>query len=220
MCLERRARPFTTVLTTGDNFYPSGVATDRNFRRPFACLIEAGVRWRATWGNHDSLGGTSTRTELGAAHFYAWSEAGADFIALDANRPGNDQQLRWLRDRLESSVAAVKIVYFHQPPFSAGEHPDNEGVKRWWVPLFTKHDVTLVLSGHNHDYEHLRVDGIDYVTTGGGGQGLYDCKRRPRALITCMSQHHFLLLTVDGTRVRVEAVARSGARIDDFTIDS
>ena len=62
-----------------------------------------------------------------------------------------------------------------------------------WLPLFTKHQVDLVINGHNHVYERTdaikggkvgrRVpvgastdptrDGIVYVTAGGAGKSLY-----------------------------------------------
>ena len=62
-----------------------------------------------------------------------------------------------------------------------------------WLPLFAKHQVDLVINGHNHVYERTDAikdgevgrpvpigastdptrDGIVYVTAGGGGRDLY-----------------------------------------------
>ena len=70
MCVEYRRSPFAFVLTTGDNFSaPDGVATAANFTRPERCLPALGVRWRATWGNHD-VAGTSTADVLGSPRRY------------------------------------------------------------------------------------------------------------------------------------------------------
>ncbi len=220
MCEIRRTHPFTTVATTGDNFYPSGSATRATFQEPEACLLDAGVEWRATWGNHDVRGGTSTRTLLGAQRYYAWNLGGGLFLALDSNRPGDGAQRRFIERELSTSSAPVKIVHFHHPPYTAGLHPDDEGVKRHWMPLFEKYDVTLIISGHNHLYEHQLINGIDHIVSGGGGNTLHGCDRKPATLVRCVSQHHFLLLTIEPSRVRVEAITASGARLDSFWVEA
>jgi len=85
--------------------------------------------------------------------------------------------------------------------------------------LFERHDVTLVLAGHSHLYEHWRVRGIDYVTTGGGGAVLYDCNPEQRAaLLRCVSAHHFLLVQIDDRSVVIRAITPSGRQLDRFEI--
>jgi predicted small lipoprotein YifL len=57
LCKWRKKHPFDLVLTTGDNIYPSGSASDfeDNFFDPFSCLLDHGVRWRSALGNHDVI---------------------------------------------------------------------------------------------------------------------------------------------------------------------
>jgi tartrate-resistant acid phosphatase type 5 len=217
MCSVEDRYPFDDVITTGDNFYPSGTATVSNFNEPEACLIRRGIRWRASWGNHDAEG-NSTASVLGAERYYAWRAGDALFVALDANNPDDRAQRSFLRDTLSASRDPIKIVYFHQPAYTAGLHPAETAIQRHWVPLFEQYKVTLVLAGHNHDYEHLRVSGIDYVVTGGGGKDLYDCRTHPQGLIRCESRHHFVLLTLLPSQVKVEAIAADGSRFDSFAI--
>lgn len=222
MCAVRKLVPFRYVLTTGDNFYdPDGVATERNYRAPERCLYSApDHEWRATWGNHDS-GRPSTGEVLGAERWYAWSAAGVDFFALDSNQPNNSTQRRWLERALRASSARVKIAYFHHPPFTVGGvHRPNETVQRNWVPLFERYGVSLVLSGHEHVYEHHRVKGVDYVVTGGGGAVTYGCVRQASYKIKCVSAHHFALLAVQGDQITVTAIKPSGEVLDRFTITS
>ena len=46
----------------------------------------------------------------------------------------------------------------------------NAGIKQKLESLFQKHNVSLVLQGHNHIYERLApVKGIHYITAGSGG---------------------------------------------------
>jgi len=220
MCAIRRTVTFKYIVTTGDNFYnPDGIATQSNYYGPERCLTSyPGSVWRAVWGNHD-LAGPSTATVLGApSHYYTWSVGSTQFFMLDANKPGNAAQRSWLARELSPSRAPVKIVVFHQPVFTSGLHPDNTSAQRNWVPLFERYHVTLVLTGHNHDYEHLRVGGIDYVVTGGGGQTSYPCLRVEPGAVRCVAAYHFLLVTVAPGSVTVRAIRTSGDELDRFVI--
>jgi tartrate-resistant acid phosphatase type 5 len=219
MCSLRKRIPFTIVVTTGDNFYnPDGFATQQNYYGPERCLYShPGHVWRAVWGNHD-LAGSSTRTVLGAARYYTFSEGLTQFFMLDANRPNDDVQRRWLRDALAASRARVKIAVFHQPGFTSGLHDDNTAVQKNWVPLFEQYHVNLVLTGHNHDYEHLKIHGIDYVVTGGGGRSTYPCLRVEPGALRCVSAYNFLLVTVSESDIEIEAIRSNGRTLDRFSI--
>jgi acid phosphatase len=223
MCEVRKSRPFSIVLTTGDNFYaPDGLATSRTYFRPEICLnVAPPVTWRAAWGNHD-VAGDSTAGVLGSARrTFRFSAGGVDFFVLDSNAAADDAQRRWLEDALASSRAAVKIVAFHHPPYTVGAgHLGDARIVRNWVPLFRRFNVTLVLTGHNHDYEHSLVDGVDYVVTGGGGAAVYPCVREAPWNIACMGRHHFLLVEVRGSAVTVTAIAPGGEEIDRFSIQA
>ncbi len=223
MCEIRGAQPFATVATTGDNFYrPDGRATPSNFEQPEACLLGwAGHRWRAAWGNHD-LAGRSTADLLGAAQrWYSWSEGGAEFFVLDSSRPGDPQQVRWLEQALAASTAEVRIAVVHAPPYTVGSgHTSDEDVQVRLVPIFRRFGVDLILSGHNHLYEHSLFEGIHYVVTGGGGAPLYRCDRREVWLLRCAAVHHFLLLEVTGRTVTVTAIAADGSELDRFSFEA
>ncbi|HLF69381.1 MAG TPA: metallophosphoesterase [Actinomycetota bacterium] len=217
MCRERKRRNFAVVITTGDNFYrPDGRATDKNFSDPERCLIDGGVTWRAVWGNHD-LAGSSTKDVLGAERRYTWSEGDVGFFMLDSNNVDADQT-RWLETQLKRSTARVKIAAFHHPVFTDGPHEDTAAIKASWVPLFERWGVALVLTGHNHDYEHAVSGGVTYVVTGGGGAQVYPCLRREAEVLRCLPENHFLLLTFTASSVTVEAIGVDGKRLDRFKV--
>ncbi|MGH2811249.1 MAG: metallophosphoesterase family protein [Actinomycetota bacterium] len=219
MCAAREEFGFRVVVTTGDNFYrPDGEATPQNFFEPEQCLLSAGIEWRASWGNHDRRG-TSTGRELGAEHTYRWKVDDVEFFVLDSNSASSGEQTIWLDEGLGSSKARVKIAVFHHPPYTVGsEHPPDRRVLRNWVPLFREHGVALVLTGHNHLYEHSVADGIHYVVSGGGGAELYRCADESSLLIRCTEAHHFLVVEVSQRRILVRAIAPTGEAIDRFAI--
>ena len=89
----------------------------------------------------------------------------AQVAAQDSTR-----QLRWLDSVLTASRATWKIVVGHHPIFSTGHHGDTPKVKERILPILKKHRVPVYFCGHDHDLQHLRVDGVDFVVTGAAGQ--------------------------------------------------
>lgn len=218
MCAEARRAPVAFLLTTGDNFYsPDGTATTANFWRPERCLRAMRIPWRATWGNHD-LAGTATREVLGARRRYAFSEGPVRVIVLDGNTPGDPAQVAFLRRELREAPEPVRIVAVHQPLHTAGFHEPAAEARRLWAPLLRRDRVALVLQGHNHMYERLVVDGVTYITTGGGGGQLYPCVRPVAGLRTCALAHHFLAVTATSRAVSVRAVTPGGGTIEKIRI--
>ena len=219
MCVEHTKARFAFTLTTGDNFYPSGTATRASFQVPEKCLIDKRVPYRAAWGNHD-LGGSSTQTVLRTpARWYTFITGPARIVVLDANEPGNQSQLSFLRRTLATETVRPVIVAYHQGTRTAGLHEPQQSQQRLWEPLFVKHKVRLVLQGHNHLYERIRFKDITYVTTGGGGySALYPCSRTTPGLVLCNPVHHFLMVEATPTRFGVRAIGANGAIIDRFRI--
>lgn len=218
MCQEYQKARFAFVLTTGDNFYPSGTASQATFDTPEKCLIDRGIRYRAAWGNHD-LGGRSTATALRSpSRWYTFLAGPARIVVLDANQPENAKQLVFLRRVLASERVRPVVVAYHQPTRTAGLHEPRVVQQRVWEPLFVKHKVRLVLQGHNHQYERIRFKTVTYVTTGGGGANLYPCVRKVAGLVLCKPVYHFLQVEVTPTKIGVRAIATTGAIVDRFRI--
>ncbi|MDL5203967.1 metallophosphoesterase family protein [Streptomyces sp. ALI-76-A] len=185
--------------------------------------VAASVPWMVTTGNHDmeawyspdGYGGQLARWSLPdngsdprtAPGVYAFTYGNVAFVALDANDvsyeiPANlghtgGRQTAWLDRKLaglraDASVDFI-VVFFHHCAYSTSSHASDGGVREQWLPLFAKHQVDLVINGHNHVYERTDAirdgevgrpvpigastdptrDGIVYVTAGGGGRDLY-----------------------------------------------
>lgn len=186
--------------------------------------VAKSVPWMVTTGNHDmeawyspnGYGGQSARWSLpengfdpsSAPGVYSFTYGNVGVVALDANDvsyeiPANKgytdgKQTAWLDQRLrelraDESVDFV-VVFFHHCMYSTATHASDGGLRDAWLELFTKHQVDLVVNGHNHVYERTDAikggevgkplpvgastdptrDGIVYVTAGGAGKDLYD----------------------------------------------
>ncbi|MGP3948273.1 purple acid phosphatase family protein [Streptomyces sp. 7N604] len=185
--------------------------------------VAASVPWMVTTGNHDmeawyspnGYGGQSARWSLPengpdaaqAPGVYSFTYGNVGVVALDANDVSyeipanqgytNGKQTAWLDKRLRALRADPGIdfivVFFHHCAYSTSTHASDGGVRDAWVGLFEKHQVDLVINGHNHVYERTdaikggevgnpvpigtttdpKRDGIVYVTAGGAGKDLY-----------------------------------------------
>ncbi|MFE4022464.1 purple acid phosphatase family protein [Streptomyces sp. NPDC059101] len=180
-------------------------------------MVTTGNHDMEAWYSPNGYGGQSARWSLPAngpdprqaPGIYSFTYGNVAVVALDANDvsyeiPANagyteGRQTRWLDRRLGELRAAAGIdflvVFFHHCAFSTtNSHASEGGVRDAWLPLFEKHQVDLVVNGHNHVYERTdaikggrvskRVpigetvdaahEGIVYVTAGGAGKSLYD----------------------------------------------
>ena len=78
-------------------------------------------------------------------------------------------------------------------------------VRRAFTPLFERHGVQLVLSGHDHDYQRsVPINGVTYVVTGGAA----GTRRTGEADFTAVSfsWHHFVELAVFPDRLVLRAI--------------
>lgn len=153
--------------------------------------------WNVIAGNHDHHGNALAQVEYGRANnrwrmpslYYKRTEqlpdqSRADFFYIDTELMRNDntgrrrpalqynaqEQLRWLEGELSISRAAWKIVVGHHPVYSGGKHGSTKRLVEWLTPLFKRYGVQVYLAGHNHNLEHLVVDGTHYLVSGGGAE--------------------------------------------------
>ena len=166
------------VLYLGD-VYEHGTA--REFRERFATVYRPiAERMDPTPGNHDWPNHTTGydpywRAVKGRAvpHHYAFSAGGWRLISLNSETPGDRAQLRFLRRELARDRGTCVLAFMHHPRFNAGKHADQElDVAPLWREL--RGEVTLLLSGHDHNLQRFRpVDGVTQLVAGAGGAGHY-----------------------------------------------
>jgi tartrate-resistant acid phosphatase type 5 len=120
---------------------------------------------------------------------------------------------RWLEETLRGEGARWRIPFSHHPPFCAGpEHTNTTAMVERLVPLFEEAGVRLVLSGHEHNFQHAVVNGVHYVVSGAGGKLRPEPPRRFEQARTRMwaAAGHFLLARADDERLVVHALAGLG----------
>ena len=155
--------------------------------------------------------------------WYSVEREGIHFIVLDSNSDmqKGSEQYRWLESDLRSVNADIKfrIAIFHHPIFSIGPHvADEKGLKHILLPLFEKYGVCAVFSGHNHNYQRFKYQGINFIVTGGGGSRLIDRKGSSPYLKKFVKAYHFCLISPENGRLKVKVIDADLNVIDDFSI--
>lgn len=216
------AFPFELTVLVGDNVYGSARPRDyeRKFSIPYRPLLDAGVKFYASLGNHDPREQRYYEPfNMNGQFYYSFKAPKQDvrFFALDTTYM-EPAQIKWLDGALASSREAWKIVFFHHPLYSSGgAHGSDERLRSRLEPLFVKHGVNLVLAGHDHIYERVKPQqGITHFVAGSGG------KLRPgdagggKAFSARVvdNTHVFLTMEIDGDRLVFNAIAADGRVVD------
>ncbi|UZN04338.1 purple acid phosphatase family protein [Cellulomonas sp. S1-8] len=63
-----------------------------------------------------------------------------------------DFQAAWLDHILTDNPNTWAVATFHQPVYSVSSGRDEPILRAAWVPVFEKHNIDLVLQGHDHTY--------------------------------------------------------------------
>jgi 3',5'-cyclic AMP phosphodiesterase CpdA len=164
--------PFEFVLMLGDNLYGSENSADyaRKFETPYKPLLDAGVKFYAALGNHDDPSQAFYKPfNMDGKRYYSFKAPNGSvrFFALDSNYM-QQEQLTWLEKELATSGSDWKIAFFHHPLYSSGErHGSDEKLREQLEPLFVKHGMEVVFTGHEHFYERLKPQkNIHYIISG------------------------------------------------------
>lgn len=81
------------------------------------------------------------------------------------------EQLAWFKAELKKPRAPFTLVIAHHPVYSNGDHGDTKALISQWDGLLQEHKVHAYLCGHDHDLQHLELEGkfTSHVLSGGGG---------------------------------------------------
>ena len=159
-------------------------------------------------------------------------------VALNSNQEPQ-QQAEWLEDVLSQPGPKWKIVSCHHPIYSSAEGRDNKALRELWQPIFDRHQVDVVLQGHDHTYS--RTNPIKFrpgslkelnVSTGqqqqdeGGtiyavsvsGPKMYGLKPQSFMANWATKTQLYQVLKVDGDVLTYRAMTATGELHDEFTI--
>jgi hypothetical protein len=226
------------IITTGDNNYPSGSEATidaaigqfyHEYIYPYKGEFGQGAdenRFFPTLGNHDWMTDKAHPyldyfSLPGNERYYDFTWGPVHFFALDSdsNEPDgvgrSSAQAAWLQESLAASTAPWKIVYMHVPPYSSGTH----GSVKWMRWPFADWGVTAVLSGHDHSYERLIVDGLPYFVNGLGGGAIYAFNTiLEGSQVRYNDGYGAMRVMATSGEIRFEFIAQTGEVIDVYEI--
>jgi tartrate-resistant acid phosphatase type 5 len=105
-----------------------------------------------------------------------------------------------------------RIPFCHHPPFCAGPQHHNTDHMERLLPLFARGGARVVLSGHEHNFQHGHHNGVDYFVSGAGSKvrkGAPDDFAGAHTL-SWADAAHFLLITIDGKTMTVRVMGEPG----------
>ena len=220
-----RSYPFEFTLMMGDNLYGGDGPGDyrRKFEEPYKALLGAGIKFYAALGNHDDPSQRFFKPfNMGGERYYSFKapKGSARFFALDSNYMSSEQ-LGWLEKELAASDSHWKIAFFHHPLYSSGEkHGSNTVLREQIEPLFVKHGVDVVFTGHEHFYERTKPQqGITYFISGSSAK-----LRRGNIGTSGITAkgfdqgYTFMIVEIVGDDMHFQTIDAEGRTVDSGTI--
>lgn len=224
MVAARRTFPFELVIMLGDNIYGGQSPKDLvdKFERPYKTLLDAGVKFYASLGNHDSQNHRFYEPwNMNGERFYTYAKRNVRFFVLDTTYL-EKEQVGWLEGELKGANDDWKIAYFHHPLYSSGRrHGSDPELQATLEPLFVKYGVNVVFAGHDHFYERITPQkGIHHFVSGAAGQLRRGNLRESGLTVKGYDQDQsFMLVEVAGDVLEFEAISRTGRIVDAGTIE-
>jgi tartrate-resistant acid phosphatase type 5 len=185
---------------------------------------------------HDNVGGEKVQlgyTKPGSTRWHMpakWYRLGTPlitFLCLDTNlrsvsggvnkkdgKPRNSlteaeekAQLEWFKAELKKPrTTPWLIVMGHHPVYSNGIHGDTKELVDVYAPLMQEHGVHLYLCGHDHDMQHLELEGqkTSFILSGGGGARVRELENKTRKMPYGLHIYGFSHLAANKDRLLVK----------------
>lgn len=217
--------PFELVVTTGDNLLGSERPQDfvNKFETPYKPLLDAGVIFHASLGNHDAQEQRYYKLfNMNGKVYYSFKAPKQDvrFFMLQSSYMDPDQ-VKWIENELKTSTEAWKIVVLHHPPYSSSAtHGSSMSLRATLEPMFVKYGVSVVLTGHDHVYERIKPQqGITYFVVGSGGElRRGDIRKTALTDVGFDSDNAFLVAEIIDHAMYFNAISRTGKVVDSGLI--
>lgn len=221
----RQAIGFDTVIMLGDNIYGGHEPRDfaQKFELPYKPLMEAGVKFYASLGNHDdpNIERLYKPFNMNGQRYHTFKKGDIQFYALDSTYM-DPQQLKWFEQNLQNSSAKWKICFFHHPLYNDGKmHGPDLDLRSELTPLFKLYGVNVVFSGHEHAYERIKPeDDVYYFILGSSGKLAHDDFHRSETRATSYDRDRaFMIVEVATDGLYFQTVTRSGQTVDSGEIN-
>lgn len=227
------------VVHGGDiQYYDSALETWAGWFPSMQPLLSLGA-FQPALGNHeletpDELVDYSLRffgypSFGGETTWYRYESGGVWFHVLDTEQPiePSTPQGAWLTAGLAEAAKKpgfrTSILVMHRPLVTCGDNGQNDGARKAYASTFAQAKVGLVIQAHIHGYERFEIDGLTYVTTGGGG-GLIGNMDENVSRAECAMRKasggffHAMDVVVEGQELRASVIDEAGKTRDSFTL--
>ncbi len=191
-----KGKPDLTLHGGDIQYYSSGVETYGKWFEKAAPILRSSGFFPAI-GNHEFEKPLEREEYIdrfwnnpgfdGDGDHYRVGWGGVWFFALNTEQPidATSAQGKWLTEKLADAKAKpgfrFSVVWMHRPLVSCGDGGHNDAARKTLQPIFAANDVKLVIQAHMHGYERFEMDGITWVTSGGGGGLLGDVDKEAKA---------------------------------------
>jgi DNA repair exonuclease SbcCD nuclease subunit len=178
------------ILTGGDNVDIDVLGKDAKtanelYGRYAQMIATAGIEYHAAVGNHDRFWGSEKNDPLYNdglfekyinKSYYSFNHKGWHFIVLNtSNSVVDEQQKQWLANDLKNTDSDTPVIVVVHVPFLSVYYPALQGkytsadtlsnFKKIW-DMFDGKNLKLVLQGHMHLYEEIKVRDVQFITAG------------------------------------------------------
>lgn len=160
---------------------------------------------------------------------YTFDYQGVRFVMINSNDRLEDQA-RWMDSVLVTNPYRWSVVTMHHPIYSTGRERDDRKTREAFLPIFDRHHVDLVLTGHDHTYARSfkllngkvvsdSLPGTVYVVSSSGPKFYaYTSPFDSLMAKSGMNAQWYQIITVDGGRLNYSAHAADGTLYDSFEL--
>jgi hypothetical protein len=196
------------------------------FSRAYSSILQmlSGIPVQGCIGNHEGTAAGFKKYwpyPFQAATYWSFDYGPAHIAIVDqyTSYSTGSAQLNWLTNDLSTSTKHWKFIVLHEPGWSAaGGHPNNTSVQTYIQPLCLSYGVQIVFGGHIHYYARAVVDGVQHITTGGGGAPLATPVAGQPYVVYINKTLQFSKINISGSRLDFASVKPDGTVIDSFQL--
>jgi fibronectin type 3 domain-containing protein len=163
-------------------------------------------------------------------HYYSYDANGWHFIAIDSTSnynkvvPGTPQY-DWFADDLAANRSPCTVVFWHHPLYTIGSEDPAPRMQPMWDLMAARH-VTLLVTGHDHQYQRWTAmgaggvvdpNGIVELVAGTGGHSSQSITGSDPRVLKSNKSYGALRLELYGARadVKYNAVSPTATTVVD-----
>lgn len=180
-----------------------------------------GTRWHlpAKWYRLDTPLITFLCLDTNLRSLSARKDKKTGEILPSLNEAEEKEQLDWFKAELaKPRKTPWLIVMGHHPVYTNGVHGDSEELIAAYAPLMQQHGVHLYLCGHDHDMQHLELEGLktSFILSGGGGARVRELENKGRRMPYGQHIYGFSHLQANKDRLLVRHIDANRNQVHAF----